>query len=774
MHPHEIITSIPPEIIERYRNGLTPVFLAYGCVLLEGFTGIAYVYKAVNLATGKRAHLCQLRARLTTSCYGQMADRVRWCDVSDTGRMEIDARLGKRVSRDKLSSIQTTIFEEFLPSHGYSVRTQQMELAAHILDALCRRDISLAEAEVGSGKTLAYLIAAAMVKRGRYNDDWVKQNHLPYIAAMPVVIATSSIALQKAIVRDYIPQLSCILMEHGVINTPLTCVLRKGREHFLCEKRLRTFLRFECDPDTKEHLASLLDKRSGIDLGEMEGITPYIKSRIGVAGRCDPTCPQYRRCRYLAYLQDAQSDQYDFQICNHQYLLADILRRRDDGSPLIPDYQAVVIDEAHKFLPPARQMYGIELSCREIAAITDDIRNFVFRQGESGNKVWRAAKRLAEQSERLFSLLAEGIPADPDDETDRFAAAMDEQVTRHLCRIQHFCETLVRELSEVHVLVRYKGRYAQVLWELARIRERASALEQHSELICWIELARQSGDELTLHAIPKNLDECLHRDLWSKGLPIILTSGTLSAAGNFGRIKRSLGLHRLPPSRLMETSKPSPFDYYNNTLLYISEAVPFPDSKNRDYIVAVADEVERLIHASHGHAAVLFTSYNAMGQVYAILKQRGIPFPLFRLDRGGTGAIDRFKQSGNGVLFASGAMWEGIDIPGDALSMLILVKLPFAAPDPISDYERTLHPNGEAYRDRVLMPEMLVRYKQGHGRGVRTETDTCVFAMLDFRLRLGAAYRAPVLAALPACRVTSNISDIPTFLREKKSEEYFR
>ena len=183
--------------------------------------------------------------------------------------------------------------------------------------------------------------------------------------------------------------------------------------------------------------------------------------------------------------------------------------------------------------------------------------------------------------------------------------------------------------------------------------------------------------------------------------------------------------------------------------------------------------MERLVQASHGHAAVLFTSYNVLGQVYAILKRRGLPFPLFRMAKRDTTALERFRQSGNGVLFASGALWEGIDIPGDALSMLIIVKLPFAAPDPIGDYERSLFGSMDAYKNRALIPDMQVKLKQGHGRLIRIETDTGVIAILDCRALPGAAYHRHVLAALPPCRVTTNVLEIESFLRIVKPQSYY-
>jgi len=342
---------------------------------------------------------------------------------------------------------------------------------------------------------------------------------------------------------------------------------------------------------------------------------------------------------------------------------------------------------------------------------------------------------------------------------------------------------------------------------------KVSALWKHSRLIHWLE-KRVEGQTKTdaLCAIPEDLDERLYNDLWSNSIPVVLTSGTLSAgnhnhthehpttAADFTRAKQTLGLDHMQsqyPHKIFDTTMPSPFDYKRNTLLYISESVPFPDNKDKHYITAVADEIERLVTASHGHAAVLFTSYNAMGQVHAVLKKRsdegglrvgsklscGVegklhpdsspPFPLFRLERGGVHAIERFKQSSNGILLASGALWEGIDIPGDTLSMLIIVKLPFAVPDPIGDYERELCGDMETYKARAIVPDMLVKLKQGHGRLIRSETDTGVVAILDSRANERGAYRERVLAALPSCDVTSNILTVKNFIQDKKSPAYF-
>ena len=452
-----------------------------------------------------------------------------------------------------------------------------MELAAHILEAVSRRNVTLAEAEVGTGKTHAYLIAAALVRRGRVNDFWLR-GHYPdqsYAASafQPVIVSTSSIALQKAIATDYIPEISRILMAHGIIRTPLTCVIRKGREHYACEKRLRAYLSFEPDGKTRELLEPLLDKASSIDLGDIAGLTAYVKRKIGVSGRCGDNCPHRDECRYLRHLNNVQSSSHDFQICNHNYLLANVIRRSKGQRPLIPHFQAVIIDEAHKFLSAARQMYGVELESGTLRQITDDIRGFTCEKGESDEDIQKLAVQLAGQNKRMFKLLNGRIPeSNCDDEAERFMAVMDAQTARHLKNIRNIIDELGLALAEKALFEKYEGRRAQILRELEIIREQADVLRSLDDMIYWLEKpGGGAGHDTLLCAIPKKLNEMLHRDLWNTGVPIVLTSGTLSASGSFGHVKKSLGLDRLASARLTETRKPSPFDHRKNAMLYISE-----------------------------------------------------------------------------------------------------------------------------------------------------------------------------------------------------------
>lgn len=777
IYKHEISYDLPQEVPKRYLVNGTLVFTAYGCALLERQTVKSYVYTAVNLSNGKTEILRRGLRPLDESMYAAMAGKVRASSVRGAGRNEVDSVPGERVSQAKLAEILSLIFTDILPKHGYVVRDNQIGLAEHILDALHRRAISLAESEVGTGKTHAYLAASVLAKRGRMNDFWLRgyydRQSYAESAHMPIVIATSSIALQYAIIKDYIPELSDILMAHGVIRTPLTCVIRKGKEHFLCEKRLYAFLK-DADAATTAALQPLLKPGASCDLADTAGLTPYMKRHICVSGRCDEFC-RYAyagNCRYKRYMEQANDPRVDFLVTNHNYYLADVLHRASDKRPLLPHYQLVVIDEAHKLLAAARQMYGVSLSETEAAQIADAIHSFTEGKSLGGVNIHRLAKKLEDQGRRLFRRLREALPDDISDEAERLPACMDADATRHLKSIGGIADGLITAIEDSHAQPRFRERMVRAVWMLGNLKDRAAKLYRHGDLVCWLELSDdQSG--MTLSAIPKNLDERLHMDIWSKGLPIVLTSGTLSANKDFTRVKRSLGISRMWEALVLETSQPSPFDYHRNALLYISPNTPFPDQQDKQYIAAVADEVERLVRASHGHAAVLFTSYNVMGLVHALLAKRNLPFPIFQMGRRDTTALEKFRASGNGVLLAAGSFWEGIDIPGDALSMLIIVKLPFAAPDPIGDYEKTLYPDMDAYKTQALVPDMLVKLKQGFGRLIRTETDTGVCAILDCRAREGAAYHERVLGALPLCRTISDVSEISDFFQSKKSPQYF-
>ncbi len=221
MYAHEISYTLPPDAPARYLSSSKFIFTAFGCALIERSATKSYAYYAVNLTDGKTALLARSASSLDKASHTKLAAKLRSSPVCGIGRFEADRPVGERLAWNKLPEILRHVFETVMPQHDFIFRENQLGLAEHMLDTISRRGLSLAESEVGTGKTLAYLISAVLAKRGRINDSWLRGN-IPgqsYAegANMPVVIATSSIALQRALATDYIPEISCILMEHGII-----------------------------------------------------------------------------------------------------------------------------------------------------------------------------------------------------------------------------------------------------------------------------------------------------------------------------------------------------------------------------------------------------------------------------------------------------------------------------------------------------------------------------------------------------------------------------
>ena len=216
--------------------------------------------------------------------------------------------------------------------------------------------------------------------------------------------------------------------------------------------------------------------------------------------------------------------------------------------------------------------------------------------------------------------------------------------------------------------------------------------------------------------------------------------------------------------------------------MYIPERMPFPHIRDEGYIQAIMEEIQKLVNITHGHTLILFTSYWLMERVFYGLKEQLFPYPLFLMGRGRLDKINQFRHSGNGVLFASDSAGEGIDLPGDILSSLIMVKLPFPVPDPVMEYRKkeylaAVEDEKEAfmlYRKEMIVPQMLVKLRQWFGRGIRREEDTAVFTILDSRASLKGRYRREILDTLPTMPVTDRLEDVEKFIREKKSEGYFR
>ena len=626
--------------------------------------------------------------------------------------------------------IAEQIFREILPRRGMAVREEQIALCHEVLDTLYNKEISLCEAGVGIGKTLAYLVACIL---------W--QMHRPNQLKMPVVISTSSVALQDAILNEYLPDLSAVLLAEGIITKPITAVVRKGKERFVCDARLAE-RQAKAISKSQRQKGSLRMAENVLDLDHIPGLSRYDRCRICVPQSCPRDCFLRLDCRYQQYLRDSRKS--DIQICNHNYLLANASHRLEERPLLLRQYQALVVDEAHKLPDAARQMYTETLSAQDM----DDLCSLLQQAHFKG---------LSKRLRTVFLTLS-------------ISCAPSFAMTKRKISIS-FSLTPFRQaaIADCINLLQYIGSQPAMPHYLQyRLAETESLLRLFlldvPMRILYLEFS--ADGQPTFCAACNRVPQLLRSALWNTREPTILTSGTLTAAGDFDHTEQLLGLAAYASLRHFRAE--SPFDYRKKCLLYIptrrAEAVP-----ENQYL---ADQIVQLAAACHGHALVLFTSYRQMRRVYDALGGR-LTFPVFQAGRGQNRSIQQFKQSGNGVLFAAGSCWEGIDFPGDMVSLLIIAKLPFPIPDPVSEYERQQYPNLRDYINAEVIPEMQKKLRQGFGRAIRTEQDSCAVAILDERAAIGGKYHDAALAALPTCPTTEKIEDVQQFIREQKRPDYF-
>ena len=625
--------------------------------------------------------------------------------------------------------IAEQIFREILPRHGMAVREEQIALCHEVLDTLYNKEISLCEAGVGTGKTLAYLVGCIL---------W--QMHRPERMKLPIVISTSSVALQDAILTEYLPDLSAVLLDEGIITVPITAVVRKGKERFVCDARLAERASL-VQPSRKRQTNSLNIAAHILDMDHIPELSRYDRCRISVPRSCPRDCFMRLDCRYQQYLRDSMKP--DIQICNHNYLLADAAHRMENQPLLLRSYQALVVDEAHKLPDAARQMYTEKLSEADMNDLCLQLQQAHYLHLE----------------QRLRSTFL------------AFSISCGQNLSR-LRRKDSVSFTLTpfrREaLADCIAILQYAGA---ILGMPRYLRHRLGEAESFFRLfllevptrILYIDY--DADGKPTFCAASSRVPQLLRSALWNTREPAILTSGTLAAAGDFSHTEQLLGLTTYRPLRHFRAD--SPFNYKEKCLLYLPPRIMARVDNRR-----MAEEIVQLVDACHGHALVLFTSYRQMAEVRALTDGRW-PYPTYQAWRNGGKIIQKFKQSGNGVLFAAGSCWEGIDFPGDMVSLLIIAKLPFPIPDPVSDYERRQYPNLRDYINAEIIPEMQKKLRQGFGRAIRTEQDSCVVAILDERAGIGGRYHDAALAALPICPTTEKIEDVQQFIREQKRPDYF-
>ena len=639
------------------------------------------------------------------------------------------------------------IFRVLFPEQGLAVREEQIRLCHEMLDTLLGEQIALCDAGVGIGKTYAYLVACVLLRK--YSMLTGRGNPLEQ---RPVVVSTSSIALQKAILTEYIPFLSRVLLEQGIIQSPLRAVVRKGKEHFVCDNRLEQ--RIEAIRHKQKNAvqkAALLSLRKHYDMDSVKNLSGFDRRLVCVPKFCPRECPGRQMCRYQRYLEESRKQDVFIQICNHNYLLADAYHRAEGYKPLLSDYRTLIVDEAHKLPEAARQMFGKNLCM-------DDIREIAYYLEREHQK---------EEAKILRTVMHDAL----------HVVGAEHRIGKGIREtFRHTTDSVVSLWEGVEMLEFLLDKLEKCVpkW----IRNRLEDAKEVLECFCssdekYVRYLRLDTEQLPiLCAANREIPELLQKMLWDReeGISAILTSGTLKAGAGFLRTRQITGLEGR--AGVQEYVAESPFSYEKNCLLYLPKTLEHCRRGSREEAVMVANQIHSLICSTYGHTLVLFTSYTLMGSVYQILRD-SLPFPMVEVWRHSQEEILRFKTMENGVLFAAGSCWEGVDFPGDMVSSLIIVKLPFAVPDPISEAEKETYDSLETYIQSIIVPDMQKKLRQGFGRAIRTETDTCVVSILDIRAGKGGKYHKDVMCALPPCRIAEELREVQDFIRSRKGVEYY-
>ncbi|MEO5596800.1 MAG: ATP-dependent DNA helicase [Lysobacteraceae bacterium] len=643
---------------------------------------------------------------------------------------------------------------------GYVARAAQSQLAEAVAEAFESRGCLIAEAGTGTGKTYAYLVPALL-------------------SGKRVIISTGTRALQDQLYHRDLPRV------RDALGIGVRSALLKGRANYLCLYRTEQakgsrHAGFEQTAQLHRVIAWSQRTRRG-DMAELSDFpedSPLWPQLTSTNENClGSECPFWEDCFVVKARAEAQSA--DIVVVNHHLLLADLALKQEGFGEILPGAHAFVLDEAHQLPELATQFFGQAVSARQLNDLARDAL------AECANAVGAIATiqqpvRGLEHAVRELRLAMHALPPRGAHARVRAHAASEAA----LDSLAHSLDALAEALEPL----------AEVSPGFASALERAGA--QRKRLLAWRDGASDAAiddefdqrdqefevdpdiDALGIDRTMQLADDVRWYELTARGFVLqrtpldvsgplrqfrensratwIFTSATLAVDGSFAHIAGRLGLEQ--PDTLLQ---PSPFDWARQTLCYLPRSLPEPNQ--REYSRALLDAVRPVLEASNGRAFLLFTSHRALREAAAQLE--GGPWPLFVQGSAPRHVLlDGFRASGNGVLLGAASFWEGVDVPGDALSVVVIDRIPFAAPDdPVLEarLEAVRRQGGNPFRDEQI-PTSVIALKQGVGRLIRSETDRGVLVLCDPRL-LSKGYGRIFLDSLPPFPKTRELDDVRSF-----------
>jgi ATP-dependent DNA helicase DinG len=617
---------------------------------------------------------------------------------------------------------------------GYEFRPSQLAMAEIVEQAFQKKQHAVIEAGTGTGKTLAYLIPA--IRSGRR-----------------VVVSTATKSLQEQLFQKDVP----FLQKHFAPN--LKAALMKGRSNFLCRQKVH---QMAGQPvlkgiDEVDWFSQIRDWEKLTETGDRSELT-FLPDDAELWNRIDARsdlctgrkCAEYQSCFITAMHQRAQ--EADLIIVNHHLFFADLAVRQDDFGSILPEYSAVVFDEAHEIEDVASDYFGRQISSYRFEELARDTENMLRVLSIGAPGVRRQLGKLRERGRSFFENFPEREGRYPFEPADRHAF-----LERHREAYDELSAAVKRVETELSALTPKPEEVVTLARRAAEIRRELEFLLESEEkgYVYWYE---RRGKGVFITATPIDVSEILREKLFDRFDTVVLTSATLAVGGKFDYLKQRLGVQ---PSK--EAVLPQEFDFTEQALLYIPASLP--DVRHASFGERAAQEIIQLLEISRGRAFCLFTSNSQMRDLYTRVSGR-VPFPLLLQGTAPrTILLDRFRTTANAVLFATASFWQGVDVPGAQLSCVIIDKLPFAVPsDPIvAARVRALQEDGRNAFAEYQVPEAVLALKQGFGRLIRSKTDRGILAILDNRIQR-MQYGRIFLESLPDYTTTQDLAQVALFL----------